>query len=231
MNMSRLSSIVLIFSIVSAALLCSCQSSSQSGTGSPLQLSQISNIFTANKYNRYDTAKVFAYTDYGIFGETEISLVCDKDMNLAGLQYRSNLGGYNLLMNKAARRALADSVKQYLADFDNKTLSRKTRESYKVYGQYPCRMEWGLFAQTASNYADTNVQMGYMFKNKSPYFTLTVWETKNSRYQVTTSNDEDLQTTYIFMTKEQARQLSDRLSDEAVAAAIGQASTGSATGE
>jgi hypothetical protein len=217
--MNKLFSISLLIPVVTMLMvISSCQSSGTAKQGSG-QLSQISNIFTSNSYYKYDTTEVYAYNDYTVFDKVTASLVYDKTENTAGIQYRSNLGGYNLLMNEATRRVLADAVKQYLSDFDNKILSRKTRASYKVYGEYPCRIEWGMFAQAASNYADTKMQMGYMFKNKSPYFTLTVWETKNSRYQVTTSNDEDLQTTYIFMTKEQAQDLCSKLSDEAVAAA------------
>jgi hypothetical protein len=219
--MKRTYYVVLIIFAAAGAFLTSCRTSAaQSDSVEPFTLSRISNVFTSNDYYAYDAAKVFGYTDYGAFGEMGVSLVCDKKTELAGLQYRSNLGGYNLLMNRNTRHVLADSVKQYLSDFDAKRLSSKARGSYKAYGEYPCRIEWGMFAQTASNYAETSVQMGYMFKNKSPYFTLTVWETKNSRYQVTTSSDEDLQTTYVFMTKEQAQQLADKLSDEVVDAAM-----------
>jgi hypothetical protein len=219
-NMSKKSSIILSCALC-AVMLCSCKSfPASSGTAKSFQLNRISNIFTSNEYYKYDKAEAFSYTDYGVFGKIALSLIYDAKTNMAGIQFRSNLGGYNLLMNDAARHALADSVKEYLSDFDNQKLSRKRKASYKIYGQSPCRMEWGLLAQTASNYAETDVQMGYMFKGKSPYFTLTVWETKNRVRQVTTSNDEDLQTTYVFMTKEQAEQLCSKLSDEAVAAAL-----------
>ena len=219
-NMSKKSSIILPCALC-AAMLFSCKSSpADSDTAKSFQLNRISNIFTANEYYTYDKTEAFSYTDYGVFGKVTVSLVYDGKTNMAGVQFRSNLGGYNLLMNDATRHALADSVKEYLSDFDSQKLSKKKRASYKMYGQYPCRMEWGLLAQTASNYAETDVQMGYMFKGKSPYFTLTVWETKNRVRQVTTSNDEDLQTTYVFMTKEQAEQLCSKLSDEAVAAAL-----------
>jgi hypothetical protein len=218
-NMSKKSSIILPCALC-AVMLFSCKSSpADSDTAKSFQLNRISNIFTANAYYTYDKTEAFSYTDYGAFGKIALSLIYDTKTNMAGIQFRSNLGGYNLLMNDSTRHMLADSVKQYISDFDAKKLNKKTRQSFKVYGQSPCRMEWGLLAQTASNYAETDVQMGYMFKGKSPYFTLTVWETKNFVKQVTTSNDEDLQTTYVFMTKEQAQQLCDKLSDEAVRAA------------
>jgi len=218
-NMSKKYSIILSCALC-AVMLCSCKSSpADSGPAKSFQLNRISNIFTSNDYYTYDKAEVFSYTDYGVFGKIVVSLVYDTKTNMAGIQFRSNLGGYNLLMNDATRHALSDSVKEYLSDFDNQKLSRKKKASYKIYGQFPCRMEWGLLAQTASNYAEPDVQMGYMFKGKSPYFTLTVWETKNLVRQVTILNDEDLQTTYVFMTKEQAELLCSKLSDEAVAAA------------
>ena len=222
-NMSKKYSIIM-FCALCAVMSISCKSSpADSGTAKNFQLSRISNIFTANDYYTYDKAEAFSYTDYGVFGKVTVSLVYDTKTNMAGVQFRSNLGGYNLLMNDATRHALADSVKEYLSDFDSQKLSKRKKASYKIYGQFPCRMEWGLLAQTASNYAEPDVQMGYMFKGTSPYFTLTVWETKNLVRQVTTSNDEDLQTTYLFMTKDQAEQLSSKLSDAAVSAASSKA--------
>lgn len=219
--MNRFSSIIIAGMMAALPVICcSCQSSSDKlQSEKPFALSTISNIFTSNDYCRYGKMQLFAYNDMSVFGKIEASFVYDRKTQNAGLQYRSNVGGYNMMFSQATRKAIAAAYAQYIADFDAQALHKNKTASYKAYGEYPCRIEWGLFAQTASNYADTKVQAGYMFKGKSPYFTLTVWEVDNQKKDVTVSNDEDMQTTYLFMTKDQGQQLCSKLADDAVAAA------------
>lgn len=121
---------------------------------------------------------------------------------------------YVVLMDQKARSIFINAVDSYLSDFENKKLNRKDKKSYKRYGKSGVTIYWGVVKSQTSNYGYPDAFFGYTFKDKSPYFTITMYQTVNEKRKVDDSvADESMIVTYYF-TKAQARTLADFLAED-----------------
>lgn len=216
------------FTILAAAAvltvpgLCCCASSKRGAENSQsFDISTVSNIFITTQYDTLKTMEVYTLNSAGFLVKSEAKIIEDKSSESVGLQFRSNGGTYNLFIPIDSVIAYSVSVDKYLDDFEKQNLSRKEKNSYKKYESVKCRVEWGPFSKMANSYAEPEVQFGYMFKKRAPYFTITAWQSKNlaehANYSETTEF-KDMQTLYVFMNKAQAQELGSCWTNAVVAA-------------
>lgn len=119
-----------------------------------------------------------------------------------------------MLMDQKTRSVYINAVNSYLSDFENKKLDRKNKKSYKKYGKSKATIYWGMVKSQTSNYAYPEAFFGYTFKEKSPYFTITMYPTVNEKRKVDDSAvDESMIINYYF-TKAQASALADFLAED-----------------
>jgi hypothetical protein len=202
--------------------LCCCASSKKEAADSQsFDAASVSNIFITTQYDTLKTMEVYTLNSAGFLVKSEAKIIEDKDDESVGLQFRSNGGTYNLFVPINSVIAYSVSVDKYLDDFEKQNLSRKDKDSYKKYESVKCRVEWGPFSKMANSYAEPEAQFGYMFKKRTPYFTITAWQSKNlaehANYSETTEF-KDMQTLYVFMTKAQAQELETCWTNAVVAA-------------
>jgi hypothetical protein len=167
-----------------------------------------------------DSSKIFQLTMVGSLRQEDAEAIYNIESGYSGFSAMYQSAWTHLLFADVTRKAFSSSVQQYLADFEAKKLDREDTSSYKTYGEYPVKIQWGTIPGMMSGYADTNVQFGYEFKNRSPYFSVTVWKTANAMEQDGTSEVPESNTIHFYMTKSQASQMADLLSDEKIADAL-----------
>ena len=129
---------------------------------------------------------------------------------------------YYVQMNENARHKFAKAVDSYFSDFENKRLNRKNKKSSKIYGSADVKIHWGSLKSSTPNNGSGPMQLGYAFINQSPYFTLTIMPVKNNYYDVVgeSTTVESLGLKY-YLTKAQAKQLTDMLSEEKISEYLG----------
>ena len=121
---------------------------------------------------------------------------------------------YNVLMDKKTRSVYINAVNSYFSDFENKKLNRKDKKSVKKYGKSKAEISWGLMKGSTTNYGTADICFGYTFKNKSPYFTITVYPTINQkRYTDDVAPEQSMMLNY-YLTKAQSRELAEFLTEE-----------------
>ncbi|MBQ9631063.1 MAG: hypothetical protein IJR49_05715 [Treponema sp.] len=179
------------------------------------------NFFTsANKDIELDTTRLSGKAVSGKLKETEATIIYNVKTGLTGFSawYKTEI--YHVLFRPRARQAMAEAVSKYLEEFEAKELIRKTKQTYKRYGEYPVRLEWGSIPSMIMNYGNAYVQYGYEFKNKSPYFSITIQSIANDAYGNSITAIEHSVPLHFYFTKAQAQQMATLLSDESIEKAL-----------
>ena len=121
---------------------------------------------------------------------------------------------YNVLMDQKTRSVFINAVDSYLSDFENKKLNRKDKKSYKRYGKSGVTIYWGSLKTQTSNYGYPIAHFGYSFYDKSPYFTITMYQTVNEKRKVDDSVAEQSMSLTFYFTRAQAKTLADFLKED-----------------
>lgn len=121
---------------------------------------------------------------------------------------------YIMLMDQKTRSVYINAVTSYLNDFENKKLKRKDKKTYKQYGKAKATIYWGVIKSQTSNYAYPTAYFGYTFKEKSPYFTITMHPTVNEKRRVDDTVVEESMMVTFYFTKAQCKQLADFLKED-----------------
>ena len=113
---------------------------------------------------------------------------------------------------------MKESVEKYLADFENKKLIRdKTSKTGTIYGKTKGSMKWGTAPFMMNAMSEPTINFGYAFVKKSPYFRIKINPTKNQAQNQGKMEEQTTIDMYLYLTKAQAKQLVELLSDQYVA--------------
>ncbi len=138
----------------------------------------------------------------------------DKNTQNVKVYFINQMVIYSLTFDKKARDMLRYSVNAYYTDFDNHVLLKDNANTYENYGFALVDTNWGTTSKRLFNIAHTNLNLGYVFFNNSPYFSLTSWETKNEVYDDGYATSRTLKKMSYFFTKAQAAKFLEILSEE-----------------
>lgn len=167
-------------------------------------------------YDSESTIYVMNFLD-GIT-KVDCSFTISNKSKTAGLSNKYMGVYYYLTFDESGRKAFRMAYEQYIKDFENKKLIRKTNKTIKVYGKASSRVEWGSVKNSTPNAANLKVNLGYEFKNNSPYFKISSAAVVNANYDraPTTLPRESARIEYYF-TKAQAKALYDFLAEDNLA--------------
>ena len=87
------------------------------------------------------------------------------------LVYKYEFYTYYQFWDKKGRINFINALKKYNEDYDAHDLQRNNKSQLK-YGTLRGYLVWQQTAVTVQAYANMDVDLGYTFKNKSPYFTV-----------------------------------------------------------
>jgi hypothetical protein len=187
----------------------------------PQQGNAFTRFFTGNmKDLELNTVKLFQLTVANKLQQEDATIIYNIKSEKTGFSAWYQTNWYHLLFTDSTRGSLASAEQLYLSDFEQKKLDRKNSKSYKIYGELPVTIRWGTIPGMESGYADTYVQFGYEFKKGSPYFSITVWQTKNQAYDDRSSEVQNSSTLHFYMNRAQVTQMSDLLSDAKITEAL-----------
>jgi len=122
------------------------------------------------------------------------------------LQYRSDLMTYYQFWSRGGRAAFTEALAQYNEDYDARILDRKERNAIKKYNVIQGYLIWQLHRFAIKAKANMNVELGYQFKDRSPYFTVNQREAVYID-PVGRDNNRDTQNITLFFTRAQADEL------------------------
>ena len=88
------------------------------------------------------------------------------------LRYKYEFYTYNQFWDKKGRISFIDALKKYNADYEARNLPRDSNRSQQKYGTIRSYLVWQLASLTVQAYGNMNIDLGYTFNNRSPYFSV-----------------------------------------------------------
>ena len=88
------------------------------------------------------------------------------------LQYKSELITYYQFWDKANRDAFVSALEKYKEDYAQRNLGKSSRKTKRNYGTFEGYIIWQLSQYTVPAYGYPKIEIGYYFKDKSPYFSI-----------------------------------------------------------
>jgi len=88
------------------------------------------------------------------------------------LRYKYDLHTYNQFWDNKGRARFINALKNYNEDYDSRNLQPKSKKSQEKYGTVRSYIVWQQLAILVQAYSNTDIKLGYTFKDKSPYFSV-----------------------------------------------------------
>ena len=159
----------------------------------------------------------------------EIDAIFYPRLNAVALEFKYELSTYRQFWDEPARKQFAASLELYKKDFEEKKLIDSYRKTRAVYGSVKGRLEWELFKYTTTHLANPKIELGYRFKEKTPFFATYTRPAPEVLPEGNKSPVEDSEQLYMYFTRAQADQLV-MLFDQAYLMGLLKERTGDITG-
>jgi len=125
------------------------------------------------------------------------------------LQFKSNTVSYNQFWDRKGRIAFLAALEKYKEDFTNQRL--KSRNNNKTKSQYgkidESYLVWNTYRYSLSYRGNMEVELGYYFRDNSPFFAVTLLEAEYISPSLDKERDDTSPVIPIFFTRAQAEEL------------------------
>ena len=146
--------------------------------------------------------------------KVEVQAVFHPRLNAVSLEFRYEMMNYRQFWDESARKQFAASLEHYKRDFEGSKLIDKYRKTKAIYGNVKGRLEWEAFKYTKTRISNPTIEIGYRFKEKTPFFTTLMRSAKEVKSDMDSSTPVDSQPLNMYFTRAQADELV-RLFDQA----------------
>jgi len=120
------------------------------------------------------------------------------------IEYRIRLTNYSLFWDEENRRVFTEALNRYKEDYSLRNLGKNYLRTKRQYGTVNGLIMWNTVQRSAQGISYPDLEFGYYFKNKMPYFAITQREAAN----VSEVNEQDkIPNTVIYFTRAQAEAL------------------------
>ena len=117
---------------------------------------------------------------------------------------------YSLNFGRDSGDVLQKAAQSYSVQFEKHKLKKGKPSTMRAYASLPVLLDWGTTAQSLDRQAPSTADIGYVFDNNSPYFSILVQNAQNTREQDTPALQESGQVLVLF-TKSQLQGLLDAI--------------------
>jgi hypothetical protein len=88
------------------------------------------------------------------------------------LKYKYEFFNYRQFWNRRGRLGFISALQSYNIDYDARNLQSNKYKTLKKYGIVRSYLIWQQLSITVQARANANIELGYTFKEKAPYFTV-----------------------------------------------------------
>jgi hypothetical protein len=124
------------------------------------------------------------------------------------LKYKYEFYTYNQFWNRRGRLNFINALQKYNEDYDARNLQRSYSKSQQKYGTVRGYLIWQQLSFTVQAYASMNVDLGYTFKDRAPYFSVYQRDTEYFDSRARDNNRTSPNVTMYF-TRAQAMELAE----------------------
>jgi len=129
------------------------------------------------KSPKVPVGSVEAQLDRALFGlrKIKVNVTYSPIEDAVCLEFKRNTVTNYQFYNRSGRTALKKAFEQYLDDYNNRNLvNNKTTKN--IYGSEEGYLIWKLTRVSSQYYDNVDFSFGYLFREKSPFFTITQGE-------------------------------------------------------
>jgi hypothetical protein len=139
--------------------------------------------------------------------KAEIEAVFHPRLNAVSLEFKYELMKYRQFWDETARRQFAASLELYKRDYEDRKLINKYRTTKSVYGKIKSRLEWEAFKYTKTRISNPTIEIGYRFKESTPFFTTLMRSAKEVMDEGDSSSAMNSQQVNMYFTRAQADEM------------------------
>jgi hypothetical protein len=136
--------------------------------------------------------------------KTEVEAIFHPRHNYVSLEFRHELVTYRQFWDEPARKQFAAALELYKKDFENRKLTNNNKRTKSVYGKVKGHVEWLLTKFTKTRVSYPIIDIGYQFKENTPFFAVLM---RSAKEVVTQEDDSDAtysQPVNMYFTRAQA---------------------------
>jgi hypothetical protein len=124
------------------------------------------------------------------------------------VKYKFDFYTYNQFWNKKGRLNFINALQKYNEDYDARDLQMNVGKTQRKYGIIRGYLVWQQLSFTIQARANMNVELGYTFKDRSPYFS--VYQ-RDAEYidSITRDNNRTSPNVTLYFTRAQAAKLAE----------------------
>jgi len=137
-----------------------------------------------------------------------VTLIYFPKEDAIGLKYRYEFYTYHQFWDKRGRLKFINALQKYNEDYEARNLQRGSSKSQQKYGTVRGYLVWQLISLTVQARANMNVDLGYTFKDRSPYFSVYQREAEYLD-DMARDNNRISPTVTMFFTRAQAAELAE----------------------
>ena len=128
-------------------------------------------------------------------------------LNAVALEFRHEFVTFRQFWDETARRHFATALDSYNADFDAQNLITQHRRTRNVYGSVVGRLEWQTARFTTLHVAYPVIEIGYRFRDNSPFFTTLMRSAMSEPTHEASSSRAESRQLNMYFTRAQAADL------------------------
>jgi len=139
--------------------------------------------------------------------KTDIEAIFYPRYNTVALSFKYQTIQYRLFWNETGRRKFAEALELYKTDYFERNLIDKYRKTRSVYGKIKGQVEWETFRFSKTHISNPELELGYRFRNKLPFFTILIRSAKEESDGGNNTELVENQQINIYFTRAQAEEL------------------------
>jgi hypothetical protein len=155
--------------------------------------------------------------------KAEVEVIFHPRLNSVALDFRYEMISYRQFWDLPARLQFAAALERYKEDYEARKLETQYRKTKAAYGRTRGRLEWETFKFSKTYIAQPVIELGYRFKQGSPFFTTLMRSTKEDAPPGDNSDMESRQINMYF-TRAQADELVKLFDQEYLMGLLGRTS-------
>jgi hypothetical protein len=104
--------------------------------------------------------------------KVEVEVIFHPRLNSVALDFRYEMIRYRQFWDLTGRLQFAAALERYKEDYEARKLGTQFRRTKAAYGKTRGRLEWETFKFSKTYIAQPVIELGYRFKENSPFFTI-----------------------------------------------------------
>lgn len=144
--------------------------------------------------------------------KVEINVIYFPDEDALCLVYRSDFYTYHQFWDESGRQLFLRTLYRYMEEYERRNLDSNSRTSRTRYGTTEGFLMWQEYSFTRRYSANMNMDFGYSFVDRSPYFTVT--QRATTQYEADGHTSNNSQEIAMYFTRAQAQELAEYFDEE-----------------